>query len=202
MIAEADKARVAAAIQAEEARTSGEIYCVIAKQSGDYRLVPIAWAAMIALFVPLPLFWLTRWPAPTIYLAQIVVFLVAALICSHPWLRVRVVPRRTREEHAHAEAMRQFFARGLDRTERRTGVLIFASSAERYAAVIADAGINEKVSLAVWDDAIAALVNAIRDGRPGDGFVAAIQRCGDVLSMHFPPGALNPNELPNRLHEL
>ena len=41
---------------------------------------------------------------------------------------------------AHAEAMRQFFAQGLHKTEDRTGVLIFASAAERYAEIIADAG--------------------------------------------------------------
>ena len=201
MIAETDKARVAAAIQAQETRTSGEIYCVIARRCGDYHLVPVAWAAAIALFVPLPMLWLTRWPAPTIYLTQIVVFLLVAAVFSHPWLRFRVVPRRTREERAHAEAMRQFFARGLHRTAQRTGVLIFASRAERYAAIIADAGINEKVASAVWDDAIAVLLAAIREGRPADGFVAAIHRCGDVLATHFPPGALNPDELPNRLVE-
>ena len=202
MITEADGARVAAAIQAEEARTSGEIYCVIARRCGDYHLVPIAWAAAIALFAPLPLLWLTRWPAPTIYLTQIVVFLLAAAIFSHPWLRFRVVPRRAREDRAHAEAMRQFFARGLHRTAQRTGVLIFAARAERYAAIIADAGINEKVAPAVWDDAVAALVAAIREGRPADGFVAAVHGCGNVLALHFPPGALNPDELPDRLLEV
>ena len=202
MIDEADKTRVAAAIQAEEARTSGlEIYCVIARRCGDYHLVPIAWAAGIALFVPLPLLWRTRWPTPTIYLTQIVIFLLVAAIFSHPWLRFRVVPRRAREDRAHAEAMRQFFARGLHRTSQRTGVLIFASRAERYAAIIADAGINDKVAPAVWDNAVAVLVTAIREGRTADGFVAAIHGCGDVLAMHFPPGALNPDELPNRLLE-
>ncbi len=45
MIAQADKARVEEAIRAAETRTSGEIYCVIARHSSDYRLVPFAWAA-------------------------------------------------------------------------------------------------------------------------------------------------------------
>ena len=89
MIPESDKARVTAAIQAAETRTSGEIHCVIARRSGDYRLVPVAWAALIALAVPLPLFWLTRWHGLTIYLIQLAVFLCVALILAHPWLRVR-----------------------------------------------------------------------------------------------------------------
>jgi len=46
---------------------------------------------------------------------------------------------------AHAEAMHQFLAQGIHLTERRTGVLIFASVAERYAEIVADNGINAKV---------------------------------------------------------
>jgi putative membrane protein len=98
--------------------------------------------------------------------------------------------------------MRQFFAQGLDKTEHRTGVLIFASSAERYAEIVADAVINEKVGPKIWDDAINALVTAIKAGRPADGFVAAIEQCGVVLAAHFPPGALQHDELPDKLLEL
>ncbi len=46
------------------------------------------------------------------------------------------------------------------------------------------------------------LTSAIRHGRPGDGFVAAIAECGAVLAQHFPPGTLNKDELPNKLVEI
>ena len=140
MIGEADKARVSAAIRKAELGTAGEIFCVIARHSSDYRLVPLCWAASIALLVPLPLIYLTRWSVAVVYLLQLTVFLVAALVLSHPKLRFHIVPRRARHDRAHAEAMRQFFAQGLDKTEHRTGVLIFASTAERYAEIVADAG--------------------------------------------------------------
>jgi putative membrane protein len=202
MISQADRARITDAIRAAEAKTAGEIFCVIARASSDYRLVPLAWAAALALVVPAPLIYLTLWPAAVIYLIQLVVFIAAALVLSLPAIRFRVVPRRTRHERAHAEAMRQFFAQGLDQTENRTGVLIYASLAERYAEIVADAGIHAKVTSQVWDQAIAALVAGMREGRAGDGFVAAIERCGAVLAEHFPPGALNRDELPNRLVEI
>jgi len=133
---------------------------------------------------------------------QLAVFLIGALALSHPKLRIHIVPRRAKHDRAHAEAMRQFLAQGLDKTEHRTGVLIFASTAERYAEIVADAGINEKVAPQIWDDAINALVTAIKAGRPGDGFVGAIERCGAVLRTHFPPGALDRDELPNKLLEI
>jgi putative membrane protein len=202
MIPERDKTRISAAIQKAESHTAGEIFCVIARHSSDYRLVPLAWAASIALFAPLPLIYLTSWSVAVVYLLQLTVFLVAAIALSHPKLRFHIVPRQARHDRAHAEAMRQFFAQGLDKTEHRTGVLIFASTGERYAEIIADAGINEKVTPEVWDDAVNALVTAIKAGRPADGFVAAIERCAAVLTAHFPPGTLKRDELADKLLEI
>ena len=68
--------------------------------------------------------------------------------------------------------------------------------------VVADAGINDRVSSDVWDEVVRVLVSAVKEGRPGDGFVAAIERCGAVLAEHFPPGALNRDELPDKLLEI
>lgn len=202
MITESDKTRVTAAIRDAESRTAGEIFCVIARQSSDYRLVPVAWAAAAALAAPLPLLASTSLSAPVVYLLQVIAFLLVTVALSHSRVRFRIVPRQARRDHAHAEAMRQFYAQGIDKTEHRTGVLIFASAAERYVEVIADAGINDKVSADVWDEAVHALVSAVKEGRPGDGFVAAIWRCGAVLAEHFPPGALKRDELPDKLVEL
>lgn len=202
MIAESDKTLISAAIRQAETFTAGEIFCVIARHSSDYRLVPLAWAASLALLAPLPSIYLTSASVEVVYLVQLTIFLVTALLLSHPKLRFHIVPRRVRHDRAHAEAMRQFFAQGLNRTEHRTGVLIFASEGERYAEIVADAGINKKVPQDVWDNAVDALVTAIKAGRPADGFLAAIERCGAVLAAHFPPGALNRDELPDKLLEI
>ena len=202
MISQIDRERIADAIRAAEAKTSGEIFCVIARHASDYRLMPLAWAAAVALVVPAPLIYLTLWPASVIYVVQLIVFIAAALGLSLPEIRFHIVPRRTQHERAHLQAMQQFFAHGLHHTQNRTGVLIFASVAERYAEIVADAGINEKVTPHVWDQAVAALIAGIKQGRATDGFVAAIEQCGAVLAEHFPPGALNRDELPNKLVEI
>jgi putative membrane protein len=46
------------------------------------------------------------------------------------------------------------------------------------------------------------LIAGIGQGRTADGFIAAIEQCGAVLAEHFPPGVLNPDELPNKLVEI
>jgi putative membrane protein len=199
MIAEPEIKRVVDAIRAAEMRTAGEIFCVVTAASSSYRLVPIAWAALAALIVPLLLIYLTNGPAGTIYLLQLAAFIVVAATLSVPAVRFRIVPKQAMHRRAHIEALRQFLAQGLHLTENRTGVLIFASIAERYAEIVADSGINAKVGSEVWQAAIDVMISAIKDGRPGDGFVAAIERCGAVLAEHFPPGTINRDELQNKL---
>ena len=164
IISESDGQRIAEAIRAAETKTSGEIYCVIAHACGDHLLVPIAWAALLALAAPWPIIHFTNWPAGIIYLIQLAVFIVVSVVLSLPVIRFRIVPKRRLHGHAHIVAMQQFLAQGIHLTKKRTGVLIFASSAEHYAEIIADSGINSKVTPETWKKAIAALVSAIKGG--------------------------------------
>jgi putative membrane protein len=117
-----------------------------------------------------------------------------------PRVRVRLMPRRAQRAMAHRNAMEQFAQRGVSRTADRTGILIFVSLAERYARIIADEGIAARVPQAHWQGAIDALVAHMRDGRIADGFVIAIERCGEQLAAHFPRGTADRNELANRIY--
>ena len=194
-----DRMRIAEAIRAVEKNTSGEIFCVMARASSDYRFVAIARAAIVALAVPLPLYYFTPLWADQIYFVQLAVFVACAILFSLPGFRFWLVPGWIRRDRASVEAKKQFAAHGLHLTEERTGVLIFASIAERYVEVIADSGINNKVSPQVWDKAVQAIIRRIKEDQPVEGFIEAIGICGKVLAEHFPPGAINKNELPDKL---
>ena len=98
LISRPDKDRISAAIAAVEQKTSGEIFCVIARQCGDYRAVPLVWAAALALFLPLPLILFSPLPASWIYIVQLALFAVSAVILSVPTIRFRIVPRRRMQE--------------------------------------------------------------------------------------------------------
>jgi putative membrane protein len=204
MIAQADKQRVADAIRAAEAKTMGEIYCVVAQHASRYPLAPFAWAAAFALTIPLWLILFADASAGRIYVVQLAGFVVALALFSLPRLRYHLVPRAIQHARAHLTAMRQFAAQGLHKSKDRTGVLIFAAAAERYATVIADEGIHGKVDPDTWNGAIDILITAIKDGRPADGFVGAVERCGAVLAEHFPrpAGAVKAEELPDKLVEI
>jgi len=107
----------------------------------------------------------------------------------------------------HARESAQHRRRLIHRNGKHDDVRLRAPkvAVERIAHdAVADGGINAKVTQEVWDTAVASLIAAIKDGRAGDGFVAAIEQCGAVLAQHFPvaPGSVNPDELPDKLVEM
>ena len=190
---------VAAAIREAEQKSSGQIVCVLARASSAYAHVPLLWASALALITPWPLIDFTPWSVQRIFLAQLVVFLVAAIVFS--WLRLRLllVPRAVQRSRAHHAAIEQFVVRRVAHTKNRCGILIFVSLAEHYARIIADEGIAQKVPNAEWQTAVDALVAHMRGGDIAAGFAAAIERCSAVLAAHAPPDG-SPNELPDRLY--
>jgi putative membrane protein len=46
------------------------------------------------------------------------------------------------------------------------------------------------------------LLDEVKQGRIGDGIVAAIAQVGDVLAEHFPRSATDTNEIPDKLIQL
>jgi putative membrane protein len=199
-LAAEDRKRIAAAIRAVEARTSGEIVCVLARASYDSKALPILLAAVLALALPWLLVAFTAMTVERILGLQLLVFILAAVPLCLPRLRVALVPRRARRAAAHRAAMQQFLVRGMARTRQRSGILIFVSLAERYARIVADDGIAGRVPQREWQGAVDALVAHMRDGRIADGFVSAIEICGEALAAHFPREAADRDELPDRIY--
>jgi putative membrane protein len=198
-LSRADQRAISRAIAMAEARTSGEIIAVMARASDDYIFIPLLWAALAALLVPLGLLFATDWPAQHVYIAQLATFAVLAAIGLWWPVRVRLVPNSIKRARVHRSALQQFLAQDIHTTKSRTGILIYVSLAERIAEVVADEGIYAKVPAERWDEIIEALVARLKSGKARAGFVTAIGGSGDLLAEHFPPGSSNENELPDHL---
>ena len=204
----ADHTRITAAIRAAEAKTAGEIFAVLARSSDSY-FFPAAFFALALSLVAGLVTALAAWfagvtlPAFALELTQTVgAGAILLLLQLFPTLRMALVPAGLKTERAHRMAMAQFMAHNLHATAERTGVLIFVSEAEHHAEIVADAGIHAKVPQAEWDAIVLVLTEAARADRLADGMIEAIARAGRLLATHFPAGAGNPNELPDRLVEL
>jgi len=203
-----DHARIAAAVQAAEGKTSGEIYCVVARTSASY-FFPAAFMVTLGIVVIslavaylLDLWWVELKPFTLIAAQLLTIASALAVLAFFPAVRIHLVPLRQRYRHAHDNAMKQFLARNIHMTAARTGVLLFVSLAERYAEVVADAGINAKVRQETWDSVVATLTAQARKGRVADGFTEAIGTVGKLLAEHFPVTAEDVNELDDHVVEI
>ncbi|MFD0985703.1 TPM domain-containing protein [Methyloligella solikamskensis] len=194
-----DRAEIAQAITRAETRTSGEIVVIVAHASDGYASFTVLWSALIALAVPIPLMVFTDWALDLVYAIQLVTFLLLLPILRLDALRFSLVPPSIKRARAHAKAVDQFLAQNLHTTQGRTGILLFVSMAERFAEVIADEAVFEKVDQEVWDGIVEIFLERIRAGDQTEAFTRAIARCGDVLAEHFPPDGMECDELPNHL---
>jgi putative membrane protein len=218
-----DLSAIEAAVRAAEARTTGEIYCVVTEESSHYGETALAWAAGVALLGPAVLLLagvhvtipdlFSSWSASDVSKAiesavrnaligaivvQGLLFVATAIVVSIPPVRMALTPRTLKRLRVQRRAAEQFTAKNLHLTRERTGVMIYVSLAERMAELIADEGIADHVDAHVWDKAMAALTDGLKDGRVEAGFEAAVRLCGDVLAEKFPQHPDdNPNELPD-----
>jgi putative membrane protein len=199
LVTEDARGRIAEAIAAAERNTAGEIIVVIAPRCDDYAFVPLAWAAIVALALP-PVLYAFFWLGPvTIYAIAIATFAVLAVILGLWPIRLAATPKALRLKHARRCAREQFLTQELHTTAGRTGVLIFVALAERYCEIIADTAVAAKVPAERWRDIVERLLGEIRAGRGVAGLAGAIGAAGAILAAHFPPGADNPDELPDHL---
>ncbi len=203
-LSERDHEKITTAIRAAEKKTSGEVYAVVAHQSDDYFFVSGfmagVWSLVLGLIVALVL--------PDIRAIELAIALIAALasflLVFHffPEWRLLFVPKSLAYRRASGNAVRQFLAHGIHATSDRSGILIFVSLAERYAEVVADEGINSKVSQDQWNDMVATLTSHAAKGELSDGYLLAIEQAGELLAANFPPVKGQKSELDDRLVEI
>lgn len=198
-----DHERIAAAIRAVESETSGEIVCVAARQCEPYQIIAVMWSATAGLLagaIAAP-FW-TGLPEIYLVCGQFVVTAICLLLLQITAIRMAVVPRRVKQRRANRMARTQFLEQGLNNTDGRTGILIFAAMAEHYVEIIADRGINDRVDSGVWNAVIGDFTGLMKQGRTIDAFEGAITGCGTLLKAHAPRPMRDPNELPDHLIEI
>jgi putative membrane protein len=218
----ADHDLVTAAVAAAETHTSGEIVTVIAAQSNDYDDVALVWASVIAflamsvvalfpdfyqgLYYRLTGGWgheltANQWLGTVIAVGVLKWIGVWLILLWRP-LRLWLTPRAILAGRVRARAIDLFKVGTEAKTLGRTGILLYVSLREHRADIVADEAIAARVAPEIWGDAMAGLIDLVRQGKPGEGMAESVRQMGIVLAEHFPRGSENPNELPDRLIEL
>jgi putative membrane protein len=219
---EEDRLRVTAAVTQAEQASDGEIVTIVADKSDSYHDAGLHYAVLAMLLVPAALAalpqsavdWATGllmgWNAAfsrsalmlVLFVLLTLAFLIVRYVLAYMPLRMALTPGGTKARRVRRRALELFKVGAERRTKGRTGVLLYLSRLERKAEIIADEAIHSRVEPEVWGDAMAALIENVKAGRPGDGMVLAVEKIGAVLASCLPPTGDNPNELPDRLIEL
>ena len=221
-LSEADHKLVTDAVREAEKTTDGEIVTIVTQLSDKYHDAGLHWAiGFLFLFLSslafFPSFYqslLNRWfggwdhsfsvseQLAFVFIFAVILFLALRYLFAWMPLRLAVTPKNTKQRRVRKRAI-DFFKVGAEhRTVGLTGILIYVSLGEHRAEIVADEAIANIVSPDVWGEAMVALIDEIRAGRPGEGMAAAVKHVGVVLQEHFPKSENNPNELPDRLIEI
>lgn len=204
-LSEDERARVGAAVKEAEKRTAGEIVVMIITASHHYPMAEVTGAAAFALvpgLVCTPLIggWLwvgaqNMWLFLVLFTAFFILF--HEVIGRTLWLKRYFISRKEIDREVKEAAVTHFFNHGLYRTRDKTGVLVLISVFERRVRVLADEGINARVSEGQWENIVKMITDGIRQKRAADAICAAVEKIGDLLKAHFPIRPEDADELKN-----
>ncbi|MGA9117768.1 MAG: TPM domain-containing protein [Bacteroidota bacterium] len=189
---EEDLQRIKAAVQEAELKTSGEIVPYVVDRSGEYEEAQWKGAAMTSALI-LALFVLYHassfWWIPLTYAQMASVVLVMGFAAFffvkwNPAAQRLLAGHRLIERRVGQRAAEAFVSEEVFQTKERTGILLFLSLVEHRVLVMGDSGINAKVKQEEWTGIVERIVAGIRSGKPADGLIDGIRRCGELLQQH------------------
>lgn len=194
--------RIRQAIHNAEQHTSAEIVPMICHSSTPMQhVLPLLWAGALlfwgALFFSFehPL----RLPAWGWFVALALATITATLLQKFAAIQRACTNRETMNAAVDRRAELEFYRAGLNHTQDRTGVLIFASLVERHVVVLADKTIADRLPPETWRQAIDLFLAEIKAGNLERGYIRCIDFCAAKLQENFPIKADDKNELRNDL---
>ena len=211
-------AEIEAAIQRAEVGSCGEVIVVVSRMAGIY-----SWQeAVISFLVSLGCLSLAWWrwqgieptsPAPWdtgpvivfhrgyVLLTLVLGFLLGqVLVRAFPRILCMFASKRSMRRHAERAAALSFRRYRVSETARNTGVMLFIAEMEQTVVVMGDDHISEHITTHQWEAIRDAILDGIRERRPVEGLVSALELTGDLLRTHCPQQDEAIDELPSKLY--
>jgi uncharacterized membrane protein len=102
-----------------------------------------------------------------------------------------------RDQPARERALDIFAQLRIWDTGHNNGVLIYLLLADRNVEIVADRGIDAKVTAAGWKKICAEMERDFKAGKFESGVIRGIEAVSRQLARHFPARGKGPNELPD-----
>jgi len=196
--------RIESAIADAESRTSGEIVPLLVRRSSTVGHVPLVSFTLLLVCVfisDLPVY-LAELGGPFLAWLGACWLLAGGLALGVSRLDAvqrLLTPRIDQVRQVDLRAQIEFYELEMSQTQDRTGILLLVSLMEHRAVVLADHSIAEKLDTKVWQELVDLMTQGVKRGDLAAGLTQAIQRCGELLSPHFPIADDDINELRDHL---
>ncbi len=195
----ADKAALLEAVRHVESRSSAEVVIAVRPSSGSYRLADLVLGLLFG-YASLWFMLFSPWEftQEEILAGPLAIGALGAILCARaPLLRRLLTPRATRRRNVATAARSAFVEKGVSRTRRRTGLLVYVSLLEGQAEVVADVGVLDRVPTKAWAEAVASIDASVARGEDGTRLGERIRALADLLAPVLPHDADDVNELPD-----
>ena len=196
-----ERRQIEARIAEAKKHTSGEIVVMVVPSSYHYPLATMLGSLLLAILLGIAATFLSRNESIWFFLP---VFGVSFMLFHELIKRIDIIKRvfvtaSDMKGEVDEAAIQSFYHRKINHTVAHTGILIYISLFEHKVRVIADKGINEKVPQDLWQEIVNIIIRGISGKKHGNAIAAAIDRCGEILSSHFPAKLEDRNELGNEV---
>lgn len=214
-LSDSDMEEIKNAVKKAESKTSGEIALALTAESEHYSFWELLYSIYFAAFIFIILlpfaskienlydkfFWLCpTWLLPAFYgIATLTTIVFGFYFANIPFIDRIIIPKNIKNQAVTNRAFRHFSQSGVYETREHSGILIFVSYLERQVRIVADSGIAHKIPQDLWNIIADDLALGIKSGKTKEGFIAAVEKCGELLAEKFPAEKENPNELPDGL---
>jgi putative membrane protein len=198
---DSEMAEIAAAIKEVEKNTAGEIAVMVVDESDSYPEANILAGLILGGLVSLVITELFLYDSLTYFIILLTgASLFIGWMAEHlPALKRLFISKNRLDELVREQAIQSFYEKGLYKTRDATAVFFFISLFEHKLWILADEGINSKISdydLRVYAREMA---DGIKQGRAAEVLCIEIGKLGELLAEHFPARHDDEDELPNQV---
>ncbi len=200
-----DLEKINSLVTEQEVATCGEIVPVIVRRSSAIGHVSLLLSVSLMLFALVAeLIWLEQldaWGRSEVNIVLVLLISVLSFYLSKIKLVQRLLtPNNDEVAQVWQRAELEFYRSQLNKTQRRSAVLILISVMERRAVILADEGLSSKIPQETWDLVVKEMSDLLGKGLWLNAFEKSILRCGELLKKHAPENSQIPrNELANFL---
>ena len=200
LLGSAAQEKIASAVAAAEATTSGEIVVAVVPSSDHYPRAELLAALTVGIPVAVAVTLASGPDSVWRFLPIMVLCVLACLTAVRRWplLKRPFISRAVCHEEVRQRAIQGFYDYRLYQTRDATGVLLFLSLLERRVELLADTGLDDRVPAGTWERVVETLTAALRARDHLPGIVRAIEQIGQILATHAPPRPDDKDELDNR----